>query len=293
MKTCARTEVTLDDLEVLAFEQHGTILRHACSICGGDRYELKATIDGRDTNLVAHVPAGGDSEREEEARRPRRKRAAHIVTATVTVVGFIILPFFLWVAALICVALVAALAIVAELHDRNIALYAEQLSLEAERDSLQDELDRLRATHHQCGRRTTNFVLRATEGRWSRMVKNEHAARLQSLIERVSYRNATYYFRVGLTPGMKYPFVQIAHLRPDSTTGEQGWGFGGKAYISEHVTDSEVFQTLFGLAKAYEEHEVREFFLVDGKRPFGPHIDTVALCGVADRLDARPAAGVE
>lgn len=117
------------------------------------------------------------------------------------------------------------------------------------------------------------------------------AGRLNALVDRVTYRD-DYFWIVGHTDGMKYPYLQLAHYRPDAVTGVPGWGKGGKAYISEHATDSEIFQTMFGLAKAYEEHEVREFFRVDGVRPFGPHISTAALCSVADQYDARPA-GVE
>lgn len=110
--------------------------------------------------------------------------------------------------------------------------------------------------------------------------------RVKRLTQRVTYRD-DYTIFVGLTDGMKYPFLQIKHYRPDSVTGQWGWGSGGKAYISEHATDSEIFQTMLGLAKAYEEHEVREFFLVDGKRVFGPHITTTALAKVADETDYR------
>lgn len=113
--------------------------------------------------------------------------------------------------------------------------------------------------------------------------------RVWRLVSRVSYRDESdYIFKVGQTDGMKYPYIQLQHLRPDAVTGEMGWGQGGKAYISEFATDSEIFQTMFGLAKAYEEHEVREFFLVDGARVFGPHIDTMALKEIAERVDVRP-----
>ena len=118
--------------------------------------------------------------------------------------------------------------------------------------------------------------------------RSELVERLDALADRVEYRPG-YSILVGVTDGMKYPFLQVLHLRPDSTTGKVVVGKGGKAYISQWATDSEVFQTIFGLYKAYEEHEVREFFKVDGKRVFGPHIDTMALAEVCDRLDARPA----
>lgn len=120
---------------------------------------------------------------------------------------------------------------------------------------------------------------------WSKETRQQYK-RLKKLVKRVTYREG-YTYIVGLAEGMKYPYVQISHYRPDAITGKMGTGKGGKAYISQYATDSEIFQTLFGLAKAYEEHEVREFFHVDGKRVFGPHIKTSALAAVADDTDYR------
>jgi hypothetical protein len=84
------------------------------------------------------------------------------------------------------------------------------------------------------------------------------------------------------------PYIQVRHLRRDIVTGEMGWGAGGKYRLSEHATDSEIVQAVFGLFKAYEEHEVRENFYWRDARVFGPHIDVRALAEVADRFDARP-----
>lgn len=120
---------------------------------------------------------------------------------------------------------------------------------------------------------------------WSKETRQQYK-RIKELVDRVTYRDG-YTFIVGLTEGMKYPYVQISHMRPDAITGKMGVGKGGKAYISQYATDSEIFQTLFGLAKAYEEHEVREFFHVDGERVFGPHIKTTALAAVARNTDYR------
>jgi len=84
-------------------------------------------------------------------------------------------------------------------------------------------------------------------------------------------------------------FFQIYCWRKDAITGEMGMGFGGKAYLSEHATDSELVQTIFGLYKAYWEHEARETFLWRDRRVFGPHISTEALWDVARRVDIRSA----
>lgn len=117
--------------------------------------------------------------------------------------------------------------------------------------------------------------------------------RVVNAVARIGYRDGEgegYRIHVGLTEGMKYPYVQVQHLRPDTDTGEVEWGGGGKAYVTEWATESEIFQMVLGLAIAYETHEVREAFKVDGKRVFGPHIQTTALAEVCDRLDVRPPA---
>lgn len=84
-------------------------------------------------------------------------------------------------------------------------------------------------------------------------------------------------------------YFQIQCWRKDVITGEMGFGYGGKAYLSEHATDSELVQTIFGLYKGYWEHEARESFQWRGRRVFGPHIATEALWEIARRVDVRSA----
>lgn len=93
-------------------------------------------------------------------------------------------------------------------------------------------------------------------------------------------------------PNGRYYF-QIACWRLDVITKKYGWGYGGKAYLSRRMTDSELFQIMFGLYKGYWEHEARENFTIDGVRPFGPHISTEALISVARKVDVRSAKHVE
>lgn len=92
-------------------------------------------------------------------------------------------------------------------------------------------------------------------------------------------------------PGRLY--LQIRCWRKDVITGEMGWGTGGKAYLSEHATDSELVQTIFGLYKGYYEHEARETFQWKGRRIFGPHISSEALWDAAPHVDVRSARHVE
>jgi hypothetical protein len=88
-------------------------------------------------------------------------------------------------------------------------------------------------------------------------------------------------------------FFQIQCEREDVITGEWGTGYGGKAYLSEHMTDSELVQVIFGLYKSYVEHEARETFHYKGRRVFGPHVDVNALWEVARRVDVRSARHLE
>lgn len=88
-------------------------------------------------------------------------------------------------------------------------------------------------------------------------------------------------------------FVQIKCWRRDVITGARGWGYGGKAYPSEHASDSEIVQMIFGLYKSYWEHEARETFQWRGRRVFGPHISTEALWSVARKVDVRSQKHVE
>jgi hypothetical protein len=88
-------------------------------------------------------------------------------------------------------------------------------------------------------------------------------------------------------------FWQIKCWRRDVITSEWDWGFGGKAYPSEHATQSELLQSIFGLYKGYWEHEARENFKWKGRRIFGPHIDVEAQWEIAQRIDVRSAQHVE
>jgi len=88
-------------------------------------------------------------------------------------------------------------------------------------------------------------------------------------------------------------YFQIKCWRLDAITGEMGYGYGSKAYLSEHASTSELVQTIFGLYKAYYEHEARETFTWQQRRVFGPHISVEALWDVARRVDLRSARHVE
>lgn len=82
-------------------------------------------------------------------------------------------------------------------------------------------------------------------------------------------------------------YYQVHCKRPDAYTGEVGWGYGGKAYLSPHANEAELVRTAFALFKAYDEHEVREGFRWKGRAIFGPHISVEALWEASEHLDFR------
>lgn len=104
------------------------------------------------------------------------------------------------------------------------------------------------------------------------------------------YDQDTSFFDAEGNPAGRY-FLQVGCWRMDTFTKKMGWGWGGKAYLSPHASDSELVQTAFGLYKAFWEHEARETFKWDGRRVFGPHIATEALWEVARRVDIRKPEG--
>lgn len=126
----------------------------------------------------------------------------------------------------------------------------------------------------------TSFPTDMTDHLWSDLFEEVAAA--------VTYKPG---YRLLLKPdtfemGSRWYF-QVEADRVDAITGEPGVGRGGKAYLSPHACRSELAQTAFGLFKAYEEHECREWFRYDGAQVYGPHVDVLALVEIAHRTEAR------
>jgi hypothetical protein len=82
-------------------------------------------------------------------------------------------------------------------------------------------------------------------------------------------------------------YFQVECDRPDIYTKEMGVGRGGKAYLSPHMTESELVRLAFGLFLRYDEHETREWFQYRGRSVFGPHISIDAMWDIADQFDFR------
>lgn len=82
-------------------------------------------------------------------------------------------------------------------------------------------------------------------------------------------------------------YIQHYYERPDSITGETGFGYGRKWHVSPHATESEIVLTCLKAAITDAEHEVREGFRYKGASIFQPHIDVNALVEASQHSDAR------
>lgn len=97
-----------------------------------------------------------------------------------------------------------------------------------------------------------------------------HHARVRKLVERLKYTKKEHNgFRVTNKGGL----VFLQHWQVHNQKMEKGRKF----YISEHMVDSEIIQTALLAVLTFEEHEARENFLFDGRRPYGPHRSLVNL----------------
>ena len=72
-------------------------------------------------------------------------------------------------------------------------------------------------------------------------------------------------------------FVQARLWRADADTGVMGWGVGARHPVGASPDEREgqvdyIVKRCLVAALAFAEHEVREAFLYDGRRVFGPHL---------------------
>jgi hypothetical protein len=65
--------------------------------------------------------------------------------------------------------------------------------------------------------------------------------------------------------------IEIAKYRRDVDTGDWGYGHGGRYLLEPDASASQVVLRVFKALLAYEEHELREGFLLDGQPVLGPH----------------------
>jgi len=86
------------------------------------------------------------------------------------------------------------------------------------------------------------------------------------------------------------PVLQVRAAGFCSITGEAWVWKSRKWFLSYHMCDSEIVQTVFKAVQTAVEHEMREYFKFKSAAIFGPHYDInrlVELCQSPDALDTR------
>lgn len=66
-------------------------------------------------------------------------------------------------------------------------------------------------------------------------------------------------------------FLQVETVVEDIKSGQPAGQRGRKWYLDSHSSIDDVIRTAFKAIATWEEHELRERFLVDGRAVFGPH----------------------
>jgi len=82
--------------------------------------------------------------------------------------------------------------------------------------------------------------------------------------------------------------VQAVYSDLDFTTNKFAEQHTRKWLISPEMTDSEIVRTIFKLCSTSMEHRLRENFLFNGRRVFGPHIHIATLWEHCKEVDVRP-----
>ena len=118
--------------------------------------------------------------------------------------------------------------------------------------------------------------------RMQRLVAEDLLRRVVEIVGHIEYKVD---YEIVVTLEQQQVWIQPRFWRKDIVSHLYEWGYGGKAVVTESATTSQIVQMVFGLFKALEEHECREWFTYLGERVFGPHIDINALVEVANDTD--------
>lgn len=103
---------------------------------------------------------------------------------------------------------------------------------------------------------------------------------LVEIVSEISYKPG---WAIHLHRDAGRPYVQLTAVSIDSVTHVPCDWKSGKSYLSVHMCRQEIVGAVFGLIRAAEEHEMREFFRYKGASIYNPHLDPDALVLVAKR----------
>jgi len=93
--------------------------------------------------------------------------------------------------------------------------------------------------------------------------------------------------RIEKHPDADREYFQIFQTTTCNRTGEPYKNGGRKWDISQYMTESEFVLSVWKAVLTFEEHELREQFLYEGKRILDPHINVRALLSICEQLDVR------
>lgn len=117
----------------------------------------------------------------------------------------------------------------------------------------------------------------------ARLTPTLFSLRVTALLDRIKYLDWDFWLASTEPLAAKAPlYLQVRFQAPE------GWQHGRKWLLSPHMTDSEIVMTAFKAVMTAAEHEVRENFLYQDKRIFGPHLNVEVLAAVADMTSVRP-----
>lgn len=103
----------------------------------------------------------------------------------------------------------------------------------------------------------------------------EFAERLKTVLRRITLPEATWHHKITVREDcLTY---QIACNGYCNISGSRMEWTGRKWFLSRHMTDGEIVQTVFKACLTAQEHEMRERFLYKGAAIFDPHYDIEKL----------------
>ena len=110
----------------------------------------------------------------------------------------------------------------------------------------------------------------------------ELLSRVKGCIFGMEFKYRVEYDNVYQVNGKGRIFIQIIYTAACNKTGEVIEWFGGKWYLSDHMTSDEIIKKAWCAYQSVITHEMMETFLVDDKILFNPHTNFEALLIVSD-----------
>lgn len=121
------------------------------------------------------------------------------------------------------------------------------------------------------------------------MEREELRNKVQAVLNRITTMGAWKHWMFDLRTNDQGLYFQVRFKEHCVRSGRDVMQSCRKWMLSEHMTDSEIVQTVFLAVKTATEHELRESFLFDGQPVFGPHFDLARFAEILERDEMRDA----